>query len=249
MSDGLTSAQQSEYRDRGFIILRGVFDRPECDAVVEHMLALQSGRKKLEGFAERAPDNWGRTHNQHLYDAVAMGLLLDPRLHAPLRDCFADEPEGVQTMYFWKGSEQHWHQDQYYLPGCMSAWIALVDVGPDNGTIWVQPGSHKGRLVQLADLRDKYGAEFQTFDKRYDRELDDVLEHNRRTRGAEPEPAMARAGDVVLFHGALIHRGGPVGKPGSFRHVMANHYVAKHFEGWPHKGWPRIDFSGHRRVD
>ncbi|MEM7533369.1 MAG: SDR family oxidoreductase [Chloroflexota bacterium] len=33
-----------------------------------------------------------------------------------------------------------WHQDQYYLPDCMSAWIALVDVDDGNGPLGVQPG-------------------------------------------------------------------------------------------------------------
>jgi hypothetical protein len=160
-------------------------------------------------------------------------------------DCFGGEADGIQTMYFYVGSTQRRHQDQYYLPGCMSAWCAFVDVGPDNGTIWVQPGSHRGRLVVKADFADlapednpvKAGA-------RYNDEVDRVYEQN----GTPDIPVEAQAGDVVLFSGRLNHRGGPIGTPGSFRHVMANHYIPHNFTGWPYPDWRRYDFDGNSRC-
>ena len=66
----------------------------------------------MEGFAPREPDDWGRTNNQHWYDPKAFALLIDSRLRQPLEDCFEDDVEGIQTMYFYKGSEGRRHQDQ-----------------------------------------------------------------------------------------------------------------------------------------
>ena len=248
---GLTPDQKQQYASDGYTILRAAYSPDECTAVIDHMMDLKAGRKTLEGFRtddDEAGEAWKRTHNQHVYDPVALDLLIDPRLRHPLTDCLDDDPDGIQTMYFWKGSEQHWHQDQYYLPACMSAWIALVDVGEHNGTIWVQPGSHNHRLLKVADLVEKYGEhELGTFDPRYDIEIDALVEANREEHGFSEIPVEVNAGDVVLFHGRLIHRGGPVGKPGSFRHVMASHYIPYNFHEWPWEGWARYSFDGERR--
>ena len=54
--------------------------------------------------------------------------------------------------------------------------------------------------------------------------------------------------DAVIFDGKLIHRGGPIGVPGSFRHVMANHYIPYDFNGWPYSDWPRYSFDGEKRI-
>ena len=239
---GLTPEQKKRYDADGFVIVEDIIDTDECDRFVAHMMALHEGKETLAGFDGRNHDEWGRTFNQHLYDPQGMHMMLHPRLREPLRDCFDDEPEGIQTMYFWKGSEQNRHQDAYYLPGCMSAWMALTDVTADNGTIWVQPGSHKTELVTREVFRRPDGTlpDNVLFGPEYDKAVDALAERH----GVAEVPAEVKKGGVVFFDGRLIHRGGPIGRPGSFRHVMANHYVAKHAPTWKHKGWMRYDFDG-----
>lgn len=245
----LSDNQMLAYRRDGFVLLPGVFTHAECDAVVSHMMDLAHKQKALAGMPmiDTSKANWGRTHNQHLYDPVAMDLLLHPKLRAPLESICGGRVDGVQTMYFWQGSEQRRHQDQYYLPGCFSAWCALCDVTPDNGTLFVQPGSHQRKLVTRDDLpRKADGSQADVFGEHYNNAVDELFEAN----GLPEVPVIARKGDVVLFDGKLIHRGGPIGKPGpnTFRHVMANHYIPYDFEGWPYQGWPRFSFDGEKRF-
>jgi hypothetical protein len=245
-NNGLSDTQMEDYNAQGFTVMREVFSADECQAVIDHMMALHSGEKQLEGFKPHEPDSWERTHNQHVYDPVAMNLLVHPRLRQPLVSILGDEAQGVQTMYFWKGSEQHWHQDRFYLPGCMSAWIALVDVSDENGTIWVQPGSHNIHLLTLDELGEKHGTKEMTFpNPYYDDEIVALVERNRKEHGLSEMAVEVNAGDVVFFHGVLIHRGGPVKNPGSFRHVMANHYIPKNFDEWPwpDDAWRRVSFD------
>jgi len=222
---GLTPEQKRKYDADGFVIVEGLID-DECDQFVAHMMALHRGEETLEGFYARTSDDWNRAFNPHLYDPQSMHMVVHPSLHEPLQDCLNDEPRCIQTMYFWKGSEQHRHQDAYYLPGCMSAWMALSDVTADNGTIWVQPGSHKTDLVTREVFRGADGVlpENMLFGQEYDDAVDALVVKN----GVPEVPAEVKKGGVVFFDGRLVHRGGPIGKPGSFRHVMANHYVAKH---------------------
>lgn len=227
------------YRRDGFTVVEGVFAADKCETFVAYMMDLQAGRRVLEGFAARAADEWGRTHNQHWYDPVAHQWLTDPELKEPLRQCLRDTPEGIQTMYFWVGSEQGRHQDQFYLPGCMSAWIALQDVDVQNGAMLVQPGSHRGRLLVSADLAE--GGEFAGWD--YNEAVDALFERN----AVEEVAVEVRQGDVVFFDGLLVHRGGPILAPGSFRHALANHYIAYGLQEWPHVRWPRVGFDGGER--
>ena len=246
----LTPDQLAAYDRDGFTVMRQVFSSNECDRFIEHMMDLHRGAKTLEGFAPRepgSPGEWGRTFNQHLYDPKAMDLLLHPRLREPLSQCYDDEPEGIQTMYFYVGSTQRRHQDQYYLPACMSAWIALTDVSEDNGTIWVQPGSHKGHLVTAKELHDTHGQDF-SIGEVYNDAADAVFDVNHRQLGLPEVPVEVNAGAVVFFHGVLIHRGGPIRRPGSFRHVMANHYLPYSFDDWPYRDWARFTFDRVKRF-
>ena len=250
---GLTQQQQRQYDEDGFVVIEGLLAEAECDRFVDHMTALLGGRKQLEGFKPRAAHERGRTHNQHNYDPLALEYLLLPQLRQPLHDCFqgvsfgaateadrgACEPEGIQTMYFWEGSEQGRHQDQFYLPGCISAWLAFMDVDERNGTIFVQPASHKSRLLTKEDL--EAGGEFEG--QEYNPAVDELARRNQI-----PEvPVVVSKGSVVFFDGALIHGGGQILEPGSDRHVLANHYIPYGLDAWPHCGWNRHDFDGNVR--
>ena len=230
---------RDQFEAEGFAVVEGLFSRDECAELVEYMGDLHAGRRSLDGFEPREPQDWERSFNQHWYDDITHQWLIDSRLRDPLRTCLGDDPEGIQTMYFWRGSEQRRHQDQYYLPACISAWIPLQDVDESNGTILVQPGSHRRRLIVMPDL-EKEG-DFEGWD--YNDAVDDLFESN-----ALPEKSVdVSAGDVVIFHGVLVHRGGPIGDVSSTRHVLANHYIPYGFDGWNHS-WDRFSFDGGRRY-
>ena len=242
---GLTPAQKTFYQENGYLVLESVFSEEECQRFVKHMEDLHAGRKHLEGFFQQ--DKYGaRTFNQHLYDPVVLDLLINPRLHKPLADCFGGEPEGIQTMHFYEGSEHPLHQDQYYLPDCMSAWIAMVRVDENNGPLIVQPGSNRGRLITKSDvpmtLLPGETYELQQH-SRYFPAVKQVFNEN----GTDAVQVRVNAGDVVLFDGKLIHGGAEILKPGTRRHALACHYIPYASENWE-RDWPRFSFDGSRRI-
>lgn len=242
---GLTSQQKSIYETNGYLVLESVFTKGECQKFVEHMEDLHAGQKELAGFFQQ--DKYGyRTFNQHLYDPYVMQFLIDSRLHKPLKDCFGDEPEAIQTMHFYEGSEHPLHQDQYYLPDCMSAWIAMVDVDYNNGPLVVQPGSHKGRLITKQDVPMILQPD-ETYEQqqcnRYFPRVEQVFKENVQDK----VHVLVKQGDVVLFNGKLIHGGAPVLNRGTRRHALACHYIPYQSENWE-RDWPRISFDGSRRI-
>ncbi len=242
---GLTPAQKTFYQENGYLVLESVFSQVECQRFVEHMEDLHAGRKQLEGFCQQ--DKYGaRTFNQHLYDPFVLDLLIHPRLHKPLADCFGGEPEGIQTMHFYEGSEHPLHQDQYYLPDCMSAWMAMVRVDENNGPLIVQPGSNRGRLITKSDvpmaLLPGETYELQQHNRYFPAVKQVFLEN-----GTDAVQVMVNAGDVILFDGKLIHGGAQILKPGTRRHALACHYIPYASENWE-RDWPRFSFDGSRRI-
>ena len=242
---GLTPAEKTSYQENGYLVLEGIFSQEECQRFVKHMEDLHTGREQLDGFFQQ--DKYGdRTFNQHLYDPVVLDMLVDSRLHKPLADCFGGEPEGIQTMHFYEGSEHPLHQDQYYLPDCMSAWIAMVRVDENNGPLIVQPGSNRGRLITKSDvpmtLLPGETYELQQHN-RYFPTVKQVFDEN----GTDAVQVMVNAGDVVLFDGKLIHGGAEILKPGTRRHALACHYIPYASENWE-RDWPRFSFDGSQRI-
>ena len=242
---GLTPAQKTFYQENGYLVLESVFSQEECQRFVTHIEDLHTGRKQLEGFFQQ--DKYGaRTFNQHLYDPFVLNLLIHPRLHKPLADCFGGEPEGIQTMHFYEGSEHPLHQDQYYLPDCMSAWMAMVRVDENNGPLTVQPGSNRGKLITKSDVPMTLLPE-ETYELQQHNRYFPAVKQVFRGNGTDAVQVMVNAGDVILFNGKLIHGGAQILKPGTRRHALACHYIPYASENWE-RDWPRFSFNGSRRI-
>ena len=210
---GLTAAQRQQFADDGYCVVEAAFSHAECDALIERQTALREGAiEPPAGWEPRQPDEWGRSMNQHVGDPTMLKWLVDPRVGDDLAELLGEPADGIQSMYFWRADSAgkadsapgSWHQDQTPLPGCVSAWIALEDVSPTNGTIEFQPGSHARRAVWHEDVLDEAGA---TTSLRTEQQVEVHAENE--SAGLRSVSISAKKGDVVYFHGRLLHRTGP----------------------------------------
>lgn len=102
------------------------------------------------------------------------------------------------------GLEVPWHQDGQYWPirprATVTVWIALDDVGVDNGCMRVIPGSHRA------------GEFSHEISPREDLVLNNVLNDPRldltRVRNIELEAGQVSLHDVELVHGSLPNTSG-----------------------------------------
>lgn len=240
----LSAEEIACYEKDGFLIIRQFLSKDECDAFVQHNLDVREGRVPIQGFDKREPDDWYRIFQLHQADESWKNLLLHPDLGVMLSQLYGDDMEAIQTMYFFKGSEQGHHQDNFYLPGCVGVWLAFQDVTREIGALHVQRGSHKGPFISHIDRGAPHGQ-----DAAYWGGYFEDVKKNFDQNGLEEVCCEINKGDIIIFHGRLIHRGGPILKAGSFRHSMANHYLPYSFvEGWPHEDWPRYSFDGRVRT-
>jgi len=144
------------YERDGYFVEQSVFTAPECAEIIDAGM-------KLPGIM--AGDHRPAMH-PHRQSSIFLDVMRDRRIVDTMRLLVGGRPNGLQTEFFYgkpdvKGFARH--QDNFFVeaPGdaFASAWIALVDVGPNNGGLIGYPGSHnEGRLpVRKLNLGDIQG--------------------------------------------------------------------------------------------
>jgi len=153
----------------------------------------------------------------HRWDDLTRAWLLDPRLRDALTRLLGAEPYAVQSMLYFKPAGargQALHQDNFYLqvkPGtCLAAWLALDDCDEENGCMQVVPGSHAWSVL----CHVKADASVSCTDI-----TAPLLPQHR------PVPVPMKAGDVLFFHGSLVHGSYPNASKDRFRRSLIGHYV------------------------
>ncbi len=124
---------------------------------------------------------------------------------------------GAQSMFYFKpptARGQALHQDNLFLQAhpetCLAAWIAVDDCDGENGALTVIPGSHRIQLLcpEEADRSESF-ADLTV----------PVPEDVERVQ------TTMRAGDVLFFHGSLVHGSKPNTSADRFRRSLIFHYI------------------------
>ena len=125
---------------------------------------------------------------------------------------------GAQSMFYFKpptARGQALHQDNLFLQAhpetCLAAWIAVDDCNGENGGLIVLPGSHR---IQILCPDEDADPEESFTDKTI-----------RVPDGVERVQTEMKAGDVLFFHGSLVHGSRSNSSPDRFRRSLIFHYV------------------------
>ena len=194
------SGEQIEIKQRDFLML------PE-----EDKLAMISG-------------NW-RIHEFHKQSRFCKGITLNSEIIRIVRSISNDSMEPGYSINFRNGSNQMLHQDDVVfhiapLGNLVGAWIALEDIVKSSGPLVFYPKSHKEPLFDgfagypTINLRT---CDDETFNK-YQPYVDDLAEKYDR------KVFLANKGDVLFWHGGLIHGGSKVEDTSRTRRSLVIHY-------------------------
>lgn len=148
--------------------------------------------------------------------SIALELMLDGRI-LDVVQALIGPPLGAQSMFYFKppgARGQALHQDNTFLRAhpetCLAAWIAIDDVDSANGGLQVVPGSHRTELLcpEPADLAESFS----------------------NAQVAVPEgmskvQTKMTAGDVLFFHGSVVHGSRPNSTTDRFRRALIFHYI------------------------
>jgi len=154
-------------------------------------------------------------------------LALAPIVRNFLSSLYGMAPTCLQTLTYKFSSEQGAHSDHslvspphssgYDRETLAASWFALEDADQSNGALVIYPGSHKVGTRSIYD----------GFDMNYDDFSQHCVDECARA-GAKPAVFKAKAGDVLFWHGNLVHAGGPIlardNQP--TRKSLVSHYAA-----------------------
>ncbi|NND70528.1 MAG: phytanoyl-CoA dioxygenase family protein [Rhodothermales bacterium] len=213
-----------QYREDGFVLAKSLFSEEEVSTIRDHFMALRisgSFPGDMAGIDAQSDDplvKYPRMIHMHRWDSMAMDWLISDRIQVWLRSCLESEPLAVQSMLYFKPAGargQALHQDQHFIrvdPGeAIAAWMALDVVDEQNGCLQVVRGSHK-LPVLCAEKADTT--------KSFTDVGIHVPEH------LKPEPVKMSPGDVLFFHGHMIHGSFPNTTTNRFRRSLIGHYVS-----------------------
>ncbi|MFM9048290.1 MAG: phytanoyl-CoA dioxygenase family protein [Cyanobium sp.] len=167
---------------------------------------------------------------QRFFDSAKALSFADPVM-AFLDELFGSSPALIATITFWKGSQQPLHQDFSYvhhhrrLGELAATWIPLEDIQPDAGPLIYYQGTHFPERLGFFDWgggsilasRDAPESVFDEYQKHLLRLID---EHH-----FQPSIFLPKRGDVLIWHGALIHGGTPMANPALTRRSLVCHYT------------------------
>lgn len=211
------------FDDQGFAVLKNYVTSDHVDEINRNIEeGLASGEVKFENrnkimFA------------LHKYDSIAK-LGKDALINQLLEQFIQGEPILFQSINFLMGSEQDTHSDSIHmttfpLGGLAGVWVALEDIGEDNGPLHYYPGSHKLPYYLNKDY-DNEGNFFKVGSKSYDAYEAFIA----KKMGECQLPKVnftCKKGDVLLWHANLFHGGNAHTNKSKTRKSMVFHYFKK----------------------
>lgn len=231
----------ADWNDDGVYVIEGFFDNAQ---IREYAAAWTRDNVEL---ADR-PHGWPDC-TPYMRIPEMRRLLCDPELAAEL-EALTGQPMGVHlNLTGWRSTRRRWHQDAYLNPPSVgdayaAVWIALNDIAADSGPFQYVPGSHRwpqitrSAMGQLADLNDPDWP-WQTED-----EIANLFEVELERRDAQVVTYLPKRGDVLIWHGRLLHQGSAPRDDEAWRPALIAHYSGVHVrpdmppaERDEHGGW------------
>lgn len=155
------------------------------------------------------------------------------RLVAPLAphlERLLGEPAGVHlNLTGLVTTTRNWHQDSYLNPPhvgdyYVAAWMALGDIDPDSGPFQYVPGSHRWPQVTRELIGKHVNIRDPKWPEQSEKVLTPIFTEEIERRGVEPTTYLPQKGDVLLWHGRLLHRGSIANVPGHYRPAFIAHF-------------------------
>ena len=202
-STHFTPAELARYHADGYLLVPGLFDREEMQALLayakndEALVAGASGRKDATGQVTKL------TLWNHAGDDLYGMFSRSPRIVDRMEQILGGEVYHYHTKMMLKepfvGGAWEWHQDYgyWYNNGCLypllaSCLIAVDKATRKNGCLQVIQGSHLMGRVEHGKSGDQTGADLEMVNAAVERLPLEYIEAN--------------PGDALFFHCNLLHR-------------------------------------------
>lgn len=235
-----------DWNDEGVVILKN-FIPEELMVAYEECWINNHAVGTLDNYEMTSPNGWSyctpyRDH-QEVLDILSYGPL-----HEEMKNLIGESVGVHLNLTGWVSTTRNWHQDSYLNPThvgdrYIAAWIALGKIDPDSGPFQYVPGSHKWPQVTREKILQALpeGDRDHLWPTHSEKILTPLFEEELKKRNSEIVTYLPERGDVLLWHGRLLHRGSVANIPGMERRSLIAHYSGvNHREDMP----PAIQHGG-----
>jgi len=212
-----------DFDEEGFALINGYLSGDKVDkvnAIIEDLQ--QSGKLKFKYGNKLMFAIHQSTFLRELWEDKELKVLLDQLIKG--------DSSLFQSINFMMGSQQRTHSDSIHmttfpLGGLLGVWLALEDIGPDQGPLHYYPGSHKFPYYLNEDY-DNVGNRFMIGPKDYS-VYEDMLAGKLKDNRIEKQVVNVKKGDLFIWHANLLHGGEPHNDKSITRKSMVMHYFDK----------------------
>jgi hypothetical protein len=238
----------ADWNENGFVIKKGLL--PEELMINYEACWMQYNGSYEDGeFVLTRPGGWPDCTPYRRHEEI-MDILLYKEISETMEKLIG-EPAAVHlNLTGWVTTTRNWHQDTYLNPPhvgdyYVAIWIALETIHPDSGPFQIVPGSHRWPVVTQDKILAALPSEKR--DHRWPRHSEEILTpiftDQIERRNAEVLTYLPDRGDVLFWHGRLVHRGSMPNVPGMPRRSLIAHYsginhrndmpaAKRHKDGW-----------------
>jgi len=223
----------------GYLKVAGLLSDAEFQELDEHSMNLLHNKVDLSQIKGPEPRNDGTSPSDleekyfrfiqfHLHLEIHERFMLHPRVLDVLETLIGPDLMAMQSMLFFKPPGhpgQAFHQDSCFITSApdtlCGAWIAIDDCDEENGCMSLIPGSNFDPICENKTLPEN---------------TEDF--HERLPQIADVDPskeilAEAKSGDVIFFHGHIIHGSRRNRSKNRFRRAFVSHYAnARSYTEW-----------------
>jgi hypothetical protein len=210
-----------DLRENGF----AVFDFPDLDiaAIAERIRTKLTAKFDFSEWREggkslRIQDAWQ-------FDEDVRSIAVNETVRQLLSRLYGREAFPFQSLSFPVGTEQHFHTDSVHFSAMperfmCGVWVALEDIGPDQGPLLYYPGSHKWPIYtneHIGHVNLDKGVTGQSVYEPVWRRL--VAAHK-----VEPVRFTPKAGQALIWASNLLHGGDAHRNRSKTRWSQVTHY-------------------------
>lgn len=234
----------TEWHERGVVTFEKVVDPGLIDALLDDVEYLRKHhldfeltaeyrgtQKPIVEFTQEELDSSGiKFDSIHTISRAAGRLSLSKAVAVFLRHVFRSPPCVLQSLTFYRGSQQPAHIDYPYvrcqtrLAELAASWIPLEDIQPDSGPLAYYPGSHRTDVSGYFDW-GKGSVVLEPDSSRTPYEFAEYLWNRVKETGTRAEVFLPRKGDALVWHGNLIHEGTAIKDVKLTRKSYVTHYT------------------------
>jgi len=212
-----------QWSDSGYAVLPGFFGEEETNIISEEVdKILRKGKGSMNKY------------HKLMFAVLKSKKLLHTANPKKLTDILnllmGRKVQLFQSINFYRGSEQAAHSDFVHMATypkgyLIAAWIALEDVDADNGPLEYLPGSHKLPYLLWPEFDPEHSKWLlnNSAYKKYEDQLDGIIAQH----SFEKKEFHAKKGDVLIWHGNLLHGGKAILDKNRSRKSMVLHYFCE----------------------